>query len=136
MPKKQQPTNTFGIAFHDFNKDETTKLENQQETCMTIGDYIKNARLKLRYKSREIAQLCAIDVSKYSKIEHNKTIPTEQELLTIVDTLNLDSEKAYILAKILPAKIQFAVMTAFKECGMDLINILENINVQQIQQNN
>ena len=136
MPKKQQTTNTFGITFQGINKDKTTELERIREDCILVGDYIRTARIKSRYKVKEIAGFCGIDVSKYSRIEGNKTLPSEQELLVIIDVLELDTEKAFILARMLPTKIATVAFTAFKKFGFKLSEILEELNVQTIQPDN
>ena len=97
---------------------------------ITIGQLIRNKRIQLRYKVKEIAQQCGIDVSKYSKIENDKIQPTEQELLVIIDTLELDKVKAYTAARMLPAKIMFETFNVFCLHGFKLADILENLKNQ------
>ena len=103
----------------------------------TIGQLIRNKRIQLRYKVKEIAQQCGIDVSKYSKIENDKVQPSEQELLVIIDTLDLDKFNAYLAARMLPAQVVLAAFKAFKQQGFKLVDTLEEqYELQKLQQNN
>ena len=104
---------------------------------ITIGQLIRNKRIQLRYKVKEIAQQCGIDVSKYSKIENDKIQPTEQELLVIIDTLDLDKFNAYLAAKIFPKQVALAAFKAFRQQGFKLIEVLEEqYDLQKLQQGN
>lgn len=59
---------------------------------MSLGERIKQARITKGLKQKEFALLLKIDNSQYSKIERDKLLPTLNQLIDIVKTLEVTFE--------------------------------------------
>lgn len=59
---------------------------------MSLGERIKQARIAKGLKQKEFALLLKIDNSQYSKIERDKLLPTLNQLIDIVKTLEVTFE--------------------------------------------
>lgn len=63
------------------------------KTTKDLGKLLKNARIKARYKQKDLANFFDVSVPYISQIESGKRVPTEEMLRGLSNYLELDSNK-------------------------------------------
>ena len=101
--------------------------ENEVKEYKTLSEYIQDNKGKVRLTQAEIAAQCGINFTRYSRIHYGKAIPTEQELLCLIDTLELNPVTAYKLAGLFPSKIKRICLEALDEFGFALEDMIKQL---------
>lgn len=93
----------------------------------TLGETLKNRRLNLRYKSKDVAKYIGIAPSSYSKIEQGDLRPNYQQCEKIAEFLQLPAQKIIALAGLYSPILERKFAIAYSVLGEKLITELDRL---------